>query len=546
MLRGQVTSAFKRLLEKRGITDAAGFLNPSIRDFPPVSELQGVDRAAEALFAFISSGGKIVVFGDYDCDGVCATALTVRALRSLGCRAEPFLPSREKEGYGMSDASVARMLGEHPDVKLVLTVDNGIGSCRQVSFLRGKGVEVIVTDHHLAGAEMPQCIVVNPVLDPAGVFAPLCGAAVAFTVIYRLAELARSKGVYSGGKMSAPLLVLAGLATVTDIMPLTGCNRILVAESLRWFDSCAPQGLKSLMNQARGDGVPSGLTSRDYGFVLGPRINAAGRMDEAGIALKLLLEDDCSETRVLACKVDALNTERKKIEQKMVDKALELVEEDSPAQVIEVPDGHPGVAGIVASRILERLERKVPVCVIAGGRGSARSPEGLNIRDAFEACADCLENFGGHAAAGGFSVKPGRTGDFRRALCAYVEGNFIPVQKEQAYDIDVALHEVTGELYDDVRRLEPFGEGNEVPVFLLKGVRVSDPAYLGADGKHLVFRVGGKRAVWWNQGGKLDFLSALASDVRTADVYFTIEMPRYCFSHDVELKVRDVVETTGC
>ena len=417
-----------KILRARGISEAelGDFLNPSLDQLARPEDLPGVEAAADAVLAAVAAGRKVVVFGDYDCDGVCATAILVKALGALGANVEPFLPSRLTEGYGMSDASVARLLAEQPDVGLVVTVDNGINSIDQIAALRSRGVEVVVTDHHLPGRlasddgspgeiVLPEAAaLVNPKVEAPARLADLCGAGVAFLLANRLIAEAARRGMYSGEKIGGPLLVLAGIATVTDLMPILGQNRILVAEALKRFAAWAPMGVRELYARAARAGSER-LTSRDFGFLIGPRINASGRIASGDEALELVLSDDREISRELARIVDMRNVERRSIEQKMSEEAAAKVVQGASAQVIDLPDGHPGVAGIVASRLLECVGRG-PVCVIAGGHGSGRAPGGFNLRDAFDACASVLERYGGHAAAGGFSVKPGKTDEFRRLL----------------------------------------------------------------------------------------------------------------------------------
>ena len=370
-MTGDIPELINRILESRGISAEGidGFLCPSLRDLAPPRELPEVDAAAEAILAAVRARRKIVVFGDYDCDGVCATAILVRTLSAFGADVSAFLPERLSEGYGMSEESVARMLSENPGVGLVVTVDNGINSVENVAFLKGKGIEVVVTDHHLPGEMLPDCVVVNPKVSHPEVFENLCGAGVAFLLANELATRAKASGLYSGPSLAGPLLVLAGLATVTDVMPLLGQNRILVAEALNRFDALAPVGLKALFLKAARRGVAR-HTSKDFGFLLGPRINAAGRLASGVEALRLVLADDQDEAGEAARIVNGRNDERKSIEQKMLEHALARVVPAAAAQVIDLPDGHQGVAGIVAARVMERMNPKVPVCVVVGGHGS--------------------------------------------------------------------------------------------------------------------------------------------------------------------------------
>ena len=539
-----------RLLADRGITDEksiADYFSPSLSNLSKPEELPGIAAAADAVLAAVQARRRIVVFGDYDCDGVCATAIAMKAIATLTDdpeRVVPFLPDRLTEGYGMSDRSVARMLAENPDVGLVVTVDNGINSIEQVADLKAKGIATVVTDHHLPSPTLPEAeAIVDPKVAAPDHLANLCGAGVAFLLANRIMSEAKRRGLYAGENIGGPLLVLAGLATVTDIMPLVGQNRILVSEALRRFRCWAPIGLRELLDRASRSGVTQ-LTAKDFGFALGPRINAAGRMASGLESLELILSTDREVARELARIVDMHNVDRKAREQKMTEEALAKVVPGAAAQVIDLPDGHPGIAGIVAARVLERLGaeangRKVPVCVIAGGHGSARAPEGLNIRDAMEACSDALDRFGGHAAAGGFSVKEGRTDDFRDLLCAYCAARPVPASAPDAAGVGgvvphlwIEPQDLTLDLAEWLTRLEPFGEGNPEPVFGLRAQRLADVRQLGHDGRHLAISFGDRRcprAVWWNHGERVEELRRNSSGL--FDIAFTLGISEYGERH---------------
>ena len=531
----------ERIIERRGIpADGVDeFLCPSLRDLAPPCELPNVGAAAAAILAVVRAGRKIVVFGDYDCDGVCATAILVRTLFAFGADVSPFLPERLSEGYGMSEASVARMLSENPGVGLVVTVDNGINSVESVAMLRGRGVEVVVTNHHLPGETLPDCIVVNPKVSHPPLFEDLCGAGVAFLLANELASRARASGLYSGPSMAGPLLVLAGLATVTDVMPLLGQNRIIVAEALNRFDTLAPVGLKALFSKAARRGVVR-HTSKDFGFLLGPRINAAGRLASGVEALRLVLADSWDEAAEAARIVNGRNDERKSIEQKMLEDALARVVPAAAAQVIDLPGGHQGVAGIVAARVMERLEPKVPVCVVVGGHGSARAPDGVNVRDALAASGEFLDRFGGHAAAAGLSVKEGMVDAFRTRFADVCAGLAVASDggsPDDGVDAWVSPEDLTVDLADWITRLEPFGEGNPEPMFGMKDAVLCDVRPLGAEGRHLTLAVNGIRAVWWGRGDIVEDLRRRSSAVH--DVVFTIETSDYGGPH-VELRIVEI------
>ena len=559
LVGGLVAAGYPLLISKllaiRGVSaeQVDAFFSPSIANLARPCDLPGVDAAAEVLLAAVSRGDSIVVFGDYDCDGVCASSILAMAISAVSKdRRGPsvFLPERLTEGYGMTSASVARMLDENPDVKLVVTVDNGINSIDEVAALKSRGVSVVVTDHHLPGETLPAAdALVNPKVAAPPYFEGLCGAGVAFMLANALVTKAREKGLYSGPSVGGPLLVLAGLATVTDIMPLVGQNRILVYEALRRFRTLAPIGLKELLLRASRSAASS-LTSKDFGFLIGPRINAAGRMASAMDALRLILSKDREACREYAQIVDVRNVERKNIEQAMLDEALSKVVPGAPAQVIDLPNGHQGVAGIVAARILERLGEDPaeggakPVCVVVRGHGSARAPEGYNVREAFIHAADALDRFGGHAAAGGFAVKEGEIDRFRELFCEGCQKQLVAMPPARRgvsmLDAWVSPADLTLDLAETVQRMEPFGEGNPEPIFGLKGVCLGDVRQIGDKGRHLAVNFKGRdipKSVWWNKGDRVDEIRA-ASSV-PCDVVFTLEISDYMVHH-VELRIVDI------
>ena len=534
------------ILELRGVSDAEleEFLHPTLDRLSRPEDLPGIVTAGDIVLDSVVYRRKIVVFGDYDCDGVCATAILSTALRAIGGDVAEFIPNRLTEGYGMSAASVARMLKENPGVGLVITVDNGINSVDEVRALKKKWMSVVVTDHHLPGEELPDAnAIVDPKVEAPPHLSNLCGAGVAFLLANRVVSEAKRRGVYKGGSVGGPLLVLAGLATVTDIMPLRGQNRILVAEAIRRFETCAPVGLRELHARAARSGRNE-ISVRDFSFMLGPRINAAGRVETPMQALELLTTNDREIVRELARMIDGYNLQRKAIEQAMLDEAMLQVVPDAPAQVIDLPKGHPGVAGIVAARVMEHLGERVPVCVQAGIHGSARAPGGFNVREALVACAETLERYGGHAAAGGFSVKPGRMDDFRRMLCDYCREHFPSVGPDGADGqdgVDAWLEpgDVTLELAEELRLLEPFGEGNAEPVFGLRGVYFADVKPLGAEGKHLsaTLRTSGLRIIRWNGGDLVEKLRSESADPH--DITFTLTVSEYGDRH-AELRLVSV------
>ena len=553
-----------RLLASRGVTEEGreAFLDPSLTRLARSDDLPGMTEAVQVILPFLHTKRKIVVFGDYDADGVCASAILVTALRRLGGNAEAFIPHRFGEGYGMTAASLERLWCEHADAALVVTVDNGISSPDEVAKLKVKGIRVVVTDHHLPGENLPKAdALVNPRVQSCPGSADLCGAGIAFFLASALAQAATEKGLYTGPKFSGPLLVLAGLATVADLVPLKEQNRILVAQSLAYFNRCAPCGLRELRDKAARSAAA--LTARDYGFLLAPRINAAGRMKTADVAFDLLVctDEDREGARQLASRIDGFNGERRGFEQTMFQEACAQIDKagEEDLQAVVAWDAgcvtgatkgqrwHLGVAGIVASRLLEHYH--VPAAVAVGETGSVRAPDGYNVHDALAAASEHLVRFGGHAAAGGFTVKPGAFEAFRAAFTTACAKQ----RKEHALDADardfdgwVEPGDLTPGLYADLRRLEPFGEGNPEPVFGLRGVTLREVRVMGVEGRHLSLAFVNRdvpRAIWWGHGERAEDLRKHAA--RPYDVFFTLTTSSFdsALPH-LELRVVDLRPTS--
>jgi len=505
---------FAHVLSARGVDAKCvdEYLAPDLKSLPPPTALPGVKECAEKILDAVERKREIVIYGDYDADGVCATAIMTRTLGALGANVAGFIPKRHGEGYGLTAPSMKRLFEEHPDVGLVVTVDNGVNAVAEIASIRARGIPVVVTDHHLPGAELP---LVDAMAEPK-VAAPselenLCGAGVAFCVAQELVCQAKRRGLYpqDGPKIAGPLMILAGVATVTDVMPLAGVNRALVSAALKYFRHVAPIGLKALF-VADGQKPMDRLNARDFGFFVGPRLNAAGRMALGQTAFELVATDEVEEARLLAVMLKDYNAERRGIEERMADEAFGQLVEGAPAQVVSdaglEKEWHPGVAGIVASRVLESAA--VPVAVVVGCYGSARAPEGYNVRDALAACGPFLERFGGHAAAAGFTVKEGMLGEFAEAFksACSKQGTKAPPACIQ-FDGWIDGRDITLEFCEAVAKMEPFGEGNPEPVFGIGGIALRDVRPFGEGGKHLSFLFVDRsipRAVWWNHGDLAD------------------------------------------
>jgi single-stranded-DNA-specific exonuclease len=462
--------------------------------------------AVERIRAAIAAGKRICVHGDYDVDGICATVLAVLVLRELGAEVEWHLPSRFDEGYGVSGQTLERLAEE--GCGLVLTVDCGITAVEEVRRAHELGLDVIVTDHHRPGDELPDCPIAatRPSDYP---FQDLCGTG----VVYKLGQALLG----AESEVLRRHLDLVALATIADVVPLVGENRSLAIAGLRTLARTQKLGLRALMKTAGVD--PAAVDAGKIGFRLAPRINAAGRLGDPRAALELLLTEDPDEARRLADRLEELNRDRQAVEDKIVRAAIAQVEEWPEAKrrrsayVVWGEDWHEGVIGIVASRLAERYHR--PVVLIAGTdglwKGSGRSIPSFDLHGALGACSTFLERFGGHRAAAGLSIAPDQVEPFAEAFAAQAEGLLDPEDLVPATLVDAVLPrgaKLTLELCEELRALAPFGLANPDVTLLAPGCELGELATVG-DGKHLRFRVhldgsdaGG--AIAFGQGTKLD------------------------------------------
>lgn len=450
----------------------------------------GIERALDVIRRHVAAGSPIVVHGDYDVDGVCATAIMIRALRSLGANASWFLPSRVEDGYGLAAATIERLAQR--GTALVVTVDCGITAVDEVAAARAAGMDVVVSDHHAPRADgaLPDCPIVHPALCHYPC-ATLCGTAVAYKLAAAL-----------GAPTAQDDLDLVALATVADLVPLAGENRRLVRQGLAALAATDKPGLRALMAVSRAD--PSALDTGTLGFRLAPRINAAGRLRRADAGLELVLTHDPTRAKAIAAELDAVNAERRAVEQRILWEAESQVEQLAATHprfgyVLWSEDWHPGVVGIVASRIVERHHRPAVLVALEGqsGGGSGRSIPGFDLLGALDAGATHLRRYGGHRAAAGLTIDVGQLEAFRAAFEAHAEAVLTPDLLEPVERVDAVVsgHELGLGLAEELEALEPCGMGNPSPRLLVPGSRFADVRPMG-EGRHARFSVisGGVRA----------------------------------------------------
>jgi len=502
-----ISETTARVLVRRGYGDpekARAFLE----GLPPQHDpflLGDMAGACEAIRRAIAAGKRICVHGDYDADGISATALAVLLLRELGADPAWHLPSRFEEGYGLRCETLARLAED--GCGLVITVDCGITAVEEVAEARALGLEVVITDHHRPGGQLPDCPVVatRPSDYP---FPELCGTG----VVYKLGQALL-------GTESEALerhLDLVALATISDVVPLVDENRALARAGLRALARTQKPGLRALMRAARVD--PATVDEGAVGFRLAPRINAAGRLSRPAAALDLLLTEDKDEAGRLAHQLEELNRERQGVEDRILREALAKVDEWPEAKrrqrgyVLADEGWHEGVIGIVASRLVERFHR--PVVLIAGTegewKGSGRSTAAFDLHGALAQCADHLERFGGHRAAAGLSIQPERVEAFAEAFAAHSDSTLTDEELRPVTVVDavVAGSELTLELCAELRRLAPFGLANPGVTLLLPACELRDLGAVG-EGRHLRFRVRERgqdagSAIAFGIGGQLD------------------------------------------
>ena len=500
--------------------------------------LGDVRAACDAIRRAIAQGRPIWVHGDYDVDGICATALAVLVLADLGADVRWHLPSRFDEGYGLSRATIERLADE--GCALLLTVDCGITAVEEVARARALGLEVVVTDHHRPAEALPDCPVVAP--RPSNYpFKELSGTGVVHKLVQAL--------LGDDGRLEKHLDLVA-LATVADVVPLVDENRALVAAGLRRLATTTKSGLRALMRAARLDAAS--VDAGTVAFRLAPRINAAGRLGHPAKALDLLLTDDAARADRLAGELEDLNRDRQAVEDGILRDALRQVAEwPEPrrrrrAYVLAAEEWHRGVIGIVASRLVERFHR--PVVLIAGGEdewtGSGRSIPAFDLHSALAACSKYLARWGGHRAAAGLTIDPAAVGPFADALAAHAADVLSDEDLRPVVTVDAVVdgRELTLELCEELERLAPFGLGNPAVTLLAVGCELSELGVVG-EGRHLKFavRANGARssAIAFGQGSQLDRLRR----VGRYDLAFTLGANRWNGTVAPQLVVKRIFET---
>jgi single-stranded-DNA-specific exonuclease len=504
--------------------------------------LKGMVEASARVAAAIKSGEPIAIYGDFDTDGVTAVTLLVQVLRAMGGVVQPYIPNRFREGYGLNDQAISDLAAQ--GVRLLITVDCGISNTAEVAAARNLGIDVIITDHHQPAAALPPAYaVINPRQEGCPYpFKHLVGVGIAFKLVQALVK----HGLRAGDLRGRDMLDVVALGTVADMGPLVGENRVLVKTGLTAIQTTERPGLKALIRAAGLE--PARIDSTAIAFMLAPRLNAAGRLDDAVRSYDLLLADDAVQADALAGALNETNRARQELTRTIYAAARAQAEAEGKLdrRVLVLADAaYPsGVVGLVASRLVDELAR--PVLLIERGatesRGSARSIPGLNIVAALQECADLFVRFGGHSAAAGFTIASERLPELEQRLQAIVaealqDADLTP---ELLIDADVPLSRLNWDLYGDLEQLEPFGQGNLQPVLMSAGVEVVDVRTRGADRQHLrlVVRCNGS-ALHEAIGFRLGHLAPHLQRQRRIDLAYTLEVNEWNGERKLQLNIKD-------
>lgn len=512
----------EQLLINRGIKseeEKKRFFNPRIEDYEKELDTPGIEKSLKRIDEAILSQEVIVVFGDYDVDGITASAILYKALSSLGAKVLPYIPHREKEGYGLSKLGLdfARDSG----AGLVITVDNGIVAFDEADYAKEIGLDLIITDHHTPGDKKPVSFSIVHSTK-------MCGAAVAWCLIRKKIKK----------ELSDELLELVGIATIADMMPLIGLNRALVVAGLKQLNKTKNLGLLTLFQESRIE--KGNIKSYEIGHIIAPRINAIGRLEHAIDALRLLCTKDPVKAKRLAKLLQDTNTKRQDLTAKAYDQAIKLAEKNQgkKIQVLFSESWHPGIIGLVAARITEQYSMPALAISVGGeiSKGSARSVSGVNITQVLRSCTEFLVAVGGHAGAAGFSVTTEKIEQFKNRVEKAMEDIKVP-ESGQFLDIEaeVPVSKITKLLAKKIEDFEPFGLKNPRSVLTTSNMKVSDIRTL-SEGKHLKFKTEGIDAIAFNMGE----LEAFLKPGQAINLAYNLEINKFNGNETLQLKIKDI------
>lgn len=545
----RISPLLAQCILNRGLSDRAAisaFLQPRLKDLSDPCLLPGMGAAVDRLFRARARQEPLVIFGDYDVDGVTSTALLLEVLRALGWPVNGYLPHRMDEGYGLGRDAVENCLKKHP-ATLILAVDCGSTAVDTIAWLRERGVDVIVLDHHQVASPPPGAVaLVNPKLAAAGLgsLPEFCSAGLAFKLAHALVKRGRQDGLPGAEAYDLrPLLDLVALGTIADLVPLTGENRLLVTAGLERLNATRRPGLVALKQVAQCD---KGVGVYETGFQLAPRLNAAGRLETAEDSLHLLMARSVDDALPLARNLDVHNRERQRIEREIVQEAVEAVQAKfQPENDYVIVEGrapwHVGVVGIVAARVMRQFHR--PTIIVGGDgeewRGSGRSITGFDLAAALRECGDLLVRHGGHAMAAGLTIQKDRLDDFRARLNTLARSLLPPsaLQPSVRLDAAVGLDEISLPSLAELDKLGPVGQGNPAVQFFARSLTHQRPLQrMGSDKQHVKLWVTDgvttHEAVWWGAGNE-------SLPVGRFDVAFAPQINTFNGRRTVQLKVLD-------
>ena len=552
----KISPLLAQVLIARGLSQTAAarsFLDAKLGDLHDPSELPGINTAADLIVQAIKDRRRITIYGDYDVDGVTGTSILWHCLQLSSATVDYYIPCRMTEGYGLNTTAL-RTLHEEDPTRLVVSVDCGIASVEEAAMAKSIGLDLIITDHHHIGSQLPDALaLVHPRLPgTAYPFSELCGAGVAFKLAWAVCQR------LGDGKKASPRMReflkqavgLAAVGTVADVVPLLGENRVIVRYGLQTVREQSSLGMKALLRVAGLFDKPE-VRADDIGFGLGPRINAAGRLGQARLAVELLTTENEERATKLAEYLNTLNDNRKTVERRILKQAKEMVAanpewEQHKTLVLAHHDWHPGVIGIVASRVSEEFGK--PTVLIAlrddgTGQGSGRSWAGFDLYSGLASCREHVVSFGGHKAAAGVRLKATAVGDVRETLASWAAGNFHPTaaDTELRIDAEVLLSEVTFFAVRELERLGPFGQANPPPRFVASRVELAEPPKtMGEGDRHLAIKVRQQgttlRGVAFGRG---DWAEQLQSTVGPISVTFAPVINTFRGFNKVELHLID-------
>ena len=514
-----------------------GFLHPKLSDLYDPFLFNDMDKAVDRILKAIDEKQKITIYGDYDVDGITSATILVKFFTSLNANVDAYLPNRLSEGYGLNEASLESI--KESGTNLLVTVDCGISGLEEVEYAKKLGMDVIITDHHECPEKIPDCIAVIDAKRPDSKypFSGLAGCGVSF----KLAQ-AISQKLKLPDESFLNYLDIVALGTIADIVPLVEENRIIVKYGLEMMRKTENPGLKALITSSTLKNIDSSAIS----FGLAPRINACGRMGQAELALKMLLTDNLKEAVDIATKLQEMNRNRQEIERGIINEAIEQIEKeklnDKKVIVVGKENWHHGVIGIVSSKITESYYKPSILVCFEGeeGKGSGRSVDGFDLHAALTACSKYLLKFGGHEMAIGLTLNRSDFENFRKAICEYAEDKlpdeFVPTVK---YDTEITNKDVTKETINELKLLEPYGEGNAAPLFAYKNIRVDSIRTLSND-KHLKLNVKDEHrifsAIAFNMGEKKNSIRM----GEKADILCTMEINSYNGIDMIQLNIKDI------